>query len=319
MIVQIKILKGVAPILVGKREKRTSYVTNRELKAFDLYVCLKAITTAGHIKNYPAQLEKLTEFSKCSKATFYTRLWMLVEMQLITVKGLAIQLCSWEKVAELYELNTLEFHKVNYDTQNKQQNIEYILKAIEIGENQERQTKEAQRKINKTPELESVFNIQCMKQNKQADFTLNNLHAVQCETYATGAADYDILHSINADVNRSAKRIKLVYGFHSIRNVAYMKRQLEKRGLATITKRVAPVCRYAEHAKPEKKERGNPVSIGAITALIMPNILTANLTHQIKKGSKSTAYTTFYSKKNNARIWRRVDKIELNDKVFKNA
>ena len=237
-------------------------------------------------------------------------------MEMVTVIKKTIHLTSWEKIAELYELDAVEFHTINYDTENKKQNAEYILKAIEIAENQQLQIKEAQRKLNKTPEIESVFNIHCMAQNKTADFTLKNLHAIQRETYSLGAADYDVLHSVNADVNRSAKSIKRGYNFHSIRNVAYLKRQLEKKGLAIVTHRVAPVCRYADHVKADKSERGESLSIGVIAALIMPNITGISNPSEKKKGSKPSVYTTFYSKKNNARIWRLPDSIELNNQIF---
>lgn len=249
-------------------------------------------------------------FCKCSKSTFYSRLHQLETMELLRVTKKTIYLTGWENVVALYELPAIEFHTINYDTDNKAQTIEYFLKAIEIAENKQRQEKEAQRKINKTPELEIAFNSYCTKQNKPAEFTLNNLHEIQRETYSKGAADYDVLHSINTDNNRSAKSIKKAYNFHSIRNVAYLKRQLEKRGFASVTHRLAPVCRYADHPPVKTAGKRTPVSIGAITALIMPNITS------IKKGSKSDHHTTWYCKKNNARLWRQPDKIELNQSLF---
>jgi hypothetical protein len=313
---QIKILKGIAPILVGVRKKRNVYVTNRELKAFDLFVCLKATTTAGHIKNYPAQIKGLTKFCKCSKTTFYNRLHILQSMNIITVARKNIQLLSWEKVAELYELPAVEFHKINYDTDNKKQTVEYILKAVEVAENQQSQSEQALRKINKTSEIESAFKIHCISKNKTVDFSLLNLHAIQRETYSTGAANYDVLHAVNADINRSAKSIKKQYNFHSVRNVAYLKRQLETRGLANVTHRVAPVCRFSDFPKTENpKAKNTPTSIGAIIAFVMPNVSNVS---SIKKGSKPKAYITFYSDKNNARIWRLPDSIELNKQLFTN-
>lgn len=311
-IAQVKILKGIAPKLVGIREKRKTYVTSSQLKPFDLLLCLKAMTTAGIIKNYPKQLEEIKLFCKVSKSTFYTRLYQLEKMNLLTITQGTIYLTSWKKIAELYDIDTIEFHTINYDTDKKEQTVEYFLRAIEIEENQQIQLKEAQRKMNKTPELEIAFNSYCNKQNKTAELTLKNLHEIQRETYSTGADDYDVLHSINPDTNRSAKSIKKAYNFHSIRNTAYLKRQLEKRGLATVTHRLASVCRYAEHATIKPVGKRNPVSIGVIVALVMPGISTK------KKGSKSHQYTTWYCKKNNARIWREVDKIELNTQLFKN-
>jgi hypothetical protein len=310
---QIKILKGIAPILVGIRDKRITYLTNRAIKDFDLLVCLKATTTAGHIKNYPAQLKSLLAFAKISKATFYTRLWNLQTMGMLTVNNKTIHLKSWEAIAEIYGLAELQFHTINYDTDNKKQTIQYILNAIEIVENKQLQTKEAQRKLIKTPEIEEVFNTHCMAKNKTADYTLKNLHAIQRETYATGAADYDVLHSINADTNRSAQSIKRAYNHHSIRNVAYMKRQLVLRGLATVTNRVAPVCKYEQKITPTK-ERGKTQSIGAITALIITRGVSTTL---IKKGSKHSVYTTYYNKKTHARVWRLPDNIEINTQIIR--
>lgn len=314
MVHQIKILKGIAPVLVGKRELRNAYVTSTELKPMSLLICLKAMTTNGHIKNYPQQIEAIKKFCKCSKSTFYSRLNKLEKMGFVSVIKHKISLSSWKKIAELHDLDAVEFHIINYDTENKGQTIEYFLKAIEIAENQQRQLKEVQRKINKSPDIELAFNSHCKVQGKTAELTLNNLQAVQCETYSLGAADYDILHSVNPDINRSAKSIKKSYGFVSIRNVAYLKRQLVKRGFAKVTNRVAPVCKYPEATK---APIGKTTSIGAIAALIMPCINVRGNTLEIKKGSKPKAYTTFYNKQNRSRIWRRTDNIELNNQLIK--
>lgn len=312
-IVQVKILKGISSVLVGKRELCKTYVTSTDIKPNDTFHCLKAMTTAGQIQNYPKQMEAIKVFCKTSKSTFYNRLHWLEKRGLAwTIKG-TLYLASWEKYAQYYELETIEFHLINYDTENKGQTIEYILKTVEIAENQQRQNKEIQRKINKTPEIELAFNSRCRVQGKTAEFTLNNLHHVQRETYSQGAADYDVLHSVNPDVNRSAKSIKKAYGFVSNRNVAYLKRQLEKRGLAKVTKRVSPVCKYPEHVK---AERGKTVGIGVIAALLIPCVTSGKNISEIKRGCKPKAYTGFYDRKTNSRIWRLPDNIEPNTQII---
>lgn len=315
MVHQIKILKGITPILVGKRELRTSYVTGTEIKSLGFMFLLKSMTTAGQIKNYPKQLKAISAFCKCSKGTFYTRLYELVQMGLVKVDRYTIHLASFKKIAEHYELPTIEFHLINYDTEDKGKTIEYILKTVEIAENQQRQQNEVQRKINKTPEIELAYNSLCRAQNKPAEFTLKNLHTKQRETYSVGADDYDVLHSINPDLNRSAKSIKKAYGHVSVRNVAYLKRQLNKRGLATVTKRVSPIYKYP-NIEPKQKERGKTLAIGVITALIMPHAGSGNNTPGNKKGRMPKNGTSFYDKKNRCRLWRLTDDIEPNQQLF---
>jgi hypothetical protein len=317
---EIKILKGLASQLVSDRKKRTKYVTNRILKAFDLFICLKAQTTSGHIKDYRDQINTLLPFCKCGYSTFWTRLNELEDLKLIEFTGGGmfaphISLASWQKVAEMYDIVSIDFITVRYDEKNKLQNVEYILKAVEILENQQAQATQAKRKLNKTPEIQDAFDDFYKKQNKKVDFNLVNLFELQKETFSLGAADYDALHAINPDVNRSSMRMKDQYQFHSIRNVAYMKRQLKKRGLADVKHREAPVCRYKEHVNPKasKTRTKDAVRLGAVIGLMIPSAGVP----VIKKGTKTHEFTTFYHRENHAKIWRLSDSIEINTKIFK--
>jgi hypothetical protein len=65
----IKIPVGLAAKLVSLRFKRTQYVTAREIKYFDLFLCLKAITTSGHIQKFSKQFSDLLPQSKVSNFT----------------------------------------------------------------------------------------------------------------------------------------------------------------------------------------------------------------------------------------------------------
>ena len=213
---------------------------------------------------------------------------------------------SWANVAEKYDITTIKFHIAIYDTEKRKQTIEYFIRSAEIKDNKESQHKQVNRRIDKTPEIKTAFEQFQTKQGKKVDNSLEAMHQVQKDTFATGAAEYDVIHSINVDTNRSCKGIQRTYNFHSNRSASYMKGQLEARGMATITNRVDPVCRFSGIAASSKKERGKTTSIGSVMNLINPV--------KVKKGIKNSRFTTFF--KNNAKVWRLVDDIQINKSLF---
>lgn len=306
MVNEIKILKGLAELLVSDRQKRKEYVTARTIKAFDTFICLKALTTSGHIQNYPGQMDLLLKFCKISKAIFYTRINYLQAKGFVTKDKRKISLASWEKVADQYELPIVDFISLNYDSENKLQTAEYLIRALEAKQNQDSQLKAAVYKLNKTPEIKEAF----FQYTGNQELTLENIHLAQVKSFAFGAAVYDQLHQVNVDLQRTATSIKKAYKYKSIRNVAYLKRELERRGLAVITKRPGSICRYLGQKKKEKT-RGNTFSLGEV-------LKAPELNPKIKRGSKpKDMFFTWYDSETKLRTWYLPDKIEINSQIFK--
>jgi hypothetical protein len=50
--------------------------------------------------------------------------------------------------------------------------------------------------------------------------------------------DYNIIHSLNADVQRSVPKLRRDFNLKSNKSVAYLKKQLVERGFAEVTRRI---------------------------------------------------------------------------------
>ena len=252
-------------------------------------------------------MNEIKDFCKCSKGVFYKRLEELKKIKLVTVEDMDIHIASWTKVADKYSIKTLNYHTINYETENKKQTVEYFIRAAEIAENKEKQEVQVLRKLDKTPEIITAFEDFYTKQGKKADLSLEAMHQVQKITFAIGAAEYDAIHSINLDLNRSGKGIKKAYNFHSNRSATYLKNQLQARGMATITDRTDAVCKFEGKGARNSQVRGKTSSIGSIIGVIIPT--------NFKKGIKQKCYTTFF--KNDSKVWRLPDDIKINENLLK--
>lgn len=112
--IQIKVLHGI---------NQNAPVT----KSITLFVCMKAFTTAGHIKDYSNQIEAITSFAKCAKSDFEKDLKHLEKVGFITIDKGNIHLASWNKVALLCDIDSPQYHIIEYDPENKEHSLESLL------------------------------------------------------------------------------------------------------------------------------------------------------------------------------------------------
>lgn len=234
MKVDFKIPQGMASYLVAQREQRNVYETNRAVKMYAFFALLKTLTSTGTIQQYHKQIEAIATLTKRSKSSVYSYLSLCKKSGLLRIENQNIYLNSWEKI-----INTIDeciynpsFTTVQYDTTNEIQTPEYLIYACEVLENQQKQTQAVIKQIEENLPLAQCLNVQQTVTKKHVDA----LQKLQVFTYVNGKTDtdYELLHSLNADVQRSAKTLRKAFKMKSRRSVKYLKLQLHKRGIATI-------------------------------------------------------------------------------------
>ncbi|GEM_PF-5855389 len=243
----IKIPVGLAEYVVRQRFVVNTYETNKIIRAVDTWLCLKSVTTTGHILRYDTQLQYLLQLCKISRASFYSRLHYLQTEKLITwnKKNKRIAICSWETLAKYFDLDKqTTFITIQYDiTDNRR--IYQFLSAIEIDANQLAQRKALQNRINKNPELKNTLISLMLNYGAEADrindavYFQQTLWQMQVESFkrGTGTDTYEALHALHADVNRSTHRaFKRSRNYKSAQSVSYEKKCLEKAGIISIEK-----------------------------------------------------------------------------------
>lgn len=236
MIIRLKILEGLSRMIVSDRHLRASYKTNRAVKYYGFYCILKSMTTSGLVRDYVNQLTHICEITKRSRSTFYSYLNECIKLGLIEKVGDNLRLTSWDTLVERFALRERKFTEFNYDTTRKDQTPEYFLISAEISENQQYQVKSVMLRIGQNPQIKHFIT----KEQSPAE-TVKSLQNMQVQTFFDGCGGseimYSIIHSFNADTQRTVPKLRKAFNLKSNRSVAYLKRQLSERGFAEVTQR----------------------------------------------------------------------------------
>lgn len=236
MNVPFKFPKGLASFIVAQREMRNTYNTNRAIKAYGFFAALKTITESGVVKDYNKQITAIADITKKSRAGVFNYISYCKLMGLLKVRSGNIYLSSWQKVVEAEDCPySGMFTTLQYDTINPKQTPEYLIYAAEIKENQDRQTSAVIKQIENNLPLAQVLGVGQSVSVKHVE----QLHNLQVFTFVNGKSenDYQLIHSVRADNNRTARTLRVAYGFKSRRSVKYLKVQLSLRGVATLSSR----------------------------------------------------------------------------------
>lgn len=237
MKVAFKIPVGFASHLVCQRETRNTYQTNRAVKLYGFYALLKTMTSSGVIQNYHKQIADIGALTKKSRSGVYSYIVKCIRAGLLRTDSKNIHLKGWEAAVRLNPDCEFipSYTTVYYDSENELQTPEYLIYACEIAENQQRQTKAVIKQIEENLPLAQTLNVQQTATPKD----VIALQKLQVFTFVNGRTDndYSLLHSLNADVQRTAKTLRRTYSMKSRRSVKYLKKQLEKRGVAKVMKR----------------------------------------------------------------------------------
>lgn len=244
--------------VVRQRELRIKYQTNRDIKAYSLFVWLKNQTKAGIIHNYEQQHVEICQALKISRASFYNYLRTAEKLQLITRQDGNLKLAGWNKVIDHFSLPSRTFTTIYYDTENPKQKLSLIIEALEFEENKEKQQKAITNKIAKNPSVKSAFELFCHYNNIQAEFTPDNLAIVRRLIFQNGTAESiykSLMYSVNPEFYRNSSTIASAHGYKSPRLTTYLKYKLQRSGIAIIKKGNKLACSYKNN-RIEGKERG---------------------------------------------------------------
>lgn len=245
-------------ICSGRQKSDKGYMVNRDIKAVDFYLCLKNETHLIH--NYIKQLDYLFQLCKCRKNTFYERLQKCVELELITIEGnYNIRLASWSKFRQIFLIGGEDFHTVQYDLTKPKANVQYILKYLEIRENEERQRYAVSKELAVNPEIKLAYERLYRSMGVQApQFSLQSLQSVKRRIFEQGTERslYEILQSINPSLSRNVKTIAKAHGYKNWQGAAYLKYQLVERGLVEIIKPTPAKCLYKFNKRSDITKRG---------------------------------------------------------------
>jgi hypothetical protein len=226
--------------------------TNRDRKTIGMFICLKAITESGVIKNYRNQGELLEQYTKKNFKTIENYIDAMEQMGLATVTGIkgsrgrGLKLASWKKLCEAYDLEfTNEFTIYNYDLNNTKQTPDYVLDGAEEAEKQERLYYRIIKKIKAnhaiTGFLATHYNITVINQKAieqitriRYDWFTNGFPSRSCSDN-NFAFCVRFLYHLNTCVSRTRKKLQSNRNFLQPRRVTYLKKQLAQRGIANVS------------------------------------------------------------------------------------
>lgn len=303
---------GLAKAIINQRNLVLKYETNRVVKAYDMFTCLKSTNVCGVISNFTDQLPELTALCKISRTAFYTRLNDCIELKLITKADNKLRLTSWKKACELFNvIETGKFHDINYNPDEPKQTIQHIIAIIAMKEQTEIIKTQVDKKLNANPDVKKAYDVYAKHFLKsETEFSPSALFNAQRKSYAEGAPDviYEALHKINPDTNRTVKSIQKDFGMKSHRSATYLKRNLAKRGLLTVEKRTESVCNYKQTTASAPDEQGK--------GIILAFLVVPDKGIKAKRARKNDYCHVWYDKAKNARTWHITDAIKINPSIF---
>lgn len=243
---KISVLIGASNKLVGARELRNKYCTNRQIKTWAFYFLLKSLSSSGQIQHWIKQREFLLEFLKCNEQTFRSRINELVKLGLVEIApGYTLILTSYKNAASILEIEYLGTTQINYDyTQPGKNLFSYSITAEEILNNQDTQRTALTYHLEKNQLLLNLLShalihegCDARKLNNDPQYFQESLLKLQEASFKQGSDNYTEVMQRRADVNRGVKKIAKDHNYKSIRSVTYLKRALEKLGLIKVVKR----------------------------------------------------------------------------------
>ncbi len=230
---QVRINKELLSNVIQFRELRKKYITNRTLREVAVFCVLKTVTSSGIIQNYIEQLDDLAELCNCSKSSLFGIIKRLIDQKLIARKGGALILRSMQRLLNRYEITSKETVSLTYEFRNHK--LYQLLQAAYIKSMRSGQEFMVNKKIQNNPYLKHIIN----EKSKNPERIRKKLLSLQISTFKDKSTtdEYELIHSINADTNLSARSLRRAFKFKSNMSVAYLKKMLGKRGIAKITVR----------------------------------------------------------------------------------
>lgn len=231
--IKVKIYNELITNIVKNRKVRNRYQTNRIFKPICTYFILKSLTTSGVIRDYCSL--PILDVLQIGKTTFYKHLRELESLHLVKRTGESLQLASYEKMIEIFDLlrGSTNITVINYQTKYK---FYQLVEGSILFNSQKEQRRVVESKINAVPELVEWYKCN-LSVTKQQKYFQKALLEKQIFEFRDKKETSEEINFVNADVQLTARNIRKRYGFKSYKSVAFLKARLQKNKIVKIEKR----------------------------------------------------------------------------------
>lgn len=251
--------------------------SNKLKSSLDTWLVLKSYCESGIVKLGAIERKDLSNICICSVKTFTKRLKHLAGLGLIEYSKQSALLCSWDKLAAIFELKEEAGHKLHH----------YFIKydgskrIFDVLEAKMMQAKEAQcRKAAISKLTRNSIIAQEVKQlaghvNMEAVLH-SQLHHYLNEFKQLSEDEYFVLFKVaRADTALSSKQWAWLFDVRGRGTMAYKKRKLVAAGLITVTKRAYVLPSGTHTTKASRKcILGTAPRIKDKTVFTMPDAIT---------------------------------------------
>lgn len=291
----VPVLNGAAKELVGHRElrgmytgkksrkqrkkkseeyyaKRTEgYQTNRSIKTWSCFFLLKALTTSGKIQNWTHVNNKarLLTWLQMEENTFRSRIKEMTVLNLVSTskdknRTVDIILTSWEKAAAILGIQYTGTTQIKYNPDELQgkQIFQFVLRAEEFKQEQQKQLEALMYHLDKNPLLKNDYHLMLLKhgaddkQLRNPVYFQQRLLSLQMHLFKEGSDILDYIFSRRADINRSGNLIKEHHSYKSTQSVSYLKRRMHKLKVIIVQKIIVEsACRSRLYIPDGEKRR----------------------------------------------------------------
>jgi recombinational DNA repair protein RecR len=225
------------------------YETNRFLKSVGYFAILKQLSTTGKIHNNIIQRKNLEKLFKVSRNQVQNIVNYLQELQMIKCNASgSIILKGWNEICTIFNVNQ-DDNKIIIDyCINDKKRIDLLIYAAEIKLNQDKQKNALACKLSNNPGIYQIIkdHLKNDYQINADDLNFNELQQVilklQKDAFVIGTQHSKSINMFRCSIDRKLTTLKQTYNTKSVRTITYLKRLLQKFGIAKIIKMVHHSC-----------------------------------------------------------------------------
>lgn len=235
--IPVKIHTHLLQNIVQDRQLRSKYQTNKIIKNAGFFYVLKALSTSGIIKDYFTQINDLCKIlGGISKPTFYSLLKGCEQKGWIERRHGNLNLKSFATFTNSMDSTASSFTTIKYEF--KTQRINHVLESAYLQLMEAERCRVLNSKINSNQylkeDLKTVINPDS-KGNWQPA-----LKVMQLNTLMFGHDKKYAIFFYNADLGCNTESLRAQFNFKSHESVAYLKKKLANKKLATVTAQRIP-------------------------------------------------------------------------------
>ena len=208
----------MAQLAVSGRRLVNVYETNQKIKILGRWLILKHLSKPGILKEWNSQKDYILKLCKCSDASFRKSLTALKEINLISFTKInrkrdTINVCSWQQLASILNINVKERSQPIKININDKQKIDFWIIATEIKHNQNCQDKAISKKLGVNAEVKRSIDTELIKFGADVkrltnlQYYLTEFRKLYRNDFIRLSETHNELISLRPDNNRSTKGI----------------------------------------------------------------------------------------------------------------